>query len=200
MANQTIGGFRFVKMRNGANRCPVEILTTADDYSTGLFRGDPIKRVSDGTIALAAATDALVIGIFDGCEYTDAQGIRRVSSYLPASTSFTALGAQDAPKCRVLLTKDAIFEVDGETATATTLAAHMAFVGENADSVATSAGSTVTGRSGYSLAIAGHSPVSGQFRILGVNTAPDNDPTVARFKYLVTVNESTDPGYTETGV
>jgi len=200
MANTSIGGFRFVKMRNGSKLPVVEVYPVADDYNTGIFRGDPVKLLNDGTIAVAAAGDTDILGIADGAAQYNDGSVVRPGNYLPASTSHSGLGAPDCSMVRVILARDAVFEVDADDgSTITTVAGAFNAVGENADH-ASGTGSTSTGRSGYVLDISTKTNGAAQWRIVGVSTAPDNDPTSTRAKYLVEVNESGQPQFTTSGI
>lgn len=62
----------------------------ASTYSTALGRGDLVKLAgTSGNIAVAAAGDTNVIGIFAGVEYTNSDGQRVWTDYWPASTTAT---------------------------------------------------------------------------------------------------------------
>ena len=57
-------------------------------YNTAILKGQPVKYVaSGGVIAPVTGTEAFV-GAFDGVEWTDTTGRRRVSNYWPANTSY----------------------------------------------------------------------------------------------------------------
>jgi hypothetical protein len=47
--------------------------TIASGYANAIYKGSPVKMLSDGTIGVAAVGDAIV-GSFQGCEYIDASG------------------------------------------------------------------------------------------------------------------------------
>ncbi len=202
MANTTYGGFRFVKMRNGSKTPVVEVFPVANNYGTGIFRGDPVKRQTDGTIVIAAAGDTNILGIADGVDFYMSSGVPRKGNYLPANTTFTptTVGSWQQSMVRVILARDAIFEVDADDGSSvTSLATAQAVVGENCDHVATSAGSTTTGRSGYCLNISDHSTNTFQWRIVGISSDPLNDVTSTNWKLLVEVNEASDPQFSTTG-
>ena len=57
----------------------------ASAYGSDILKGQPVKY-SNGSIVIAGAGDAFV-GAFDGVEWTDTTGRRRVSNYWPASTA-----------------------------------------------------------------------------------------------------------------
>jgi len=113
--------------------------TTEYDILTGttgsIFTGDPVKMVNTGGIAVAAAGD-LLLGVFQGCRYTDSAGDVIYSSYWPTTTA-----SADAVAF-VVDDPNALFEVQS----AATGSVVQTVVGLNADIVYT-AGSTTTGRS-----------------------------------------------------
>jgi len=129
-------------------------------YATGIFYGDAVKLVAAGTIEAAAAGDRL-LGIFQGVEYTNAQGEVVFSKYWPASTSATNI------KARVIDDPNVVFGVQSAGSTVA------ADVGNLGDHVA-GAGSTSTGLSGFELNGTTGTGAAG-FRVLGKQNAPDND-------------------------
>lgn len=66
---------------NGAYR----VYNIASAYATGLFSGDPVTTLTDGTIGIGVAGSA-IRGIFWGCQYFDTLGNLQNSKYWPAST------------------------------------------------------------------------------------------------------------------
>jgi|TARA_R100001530_G_scaffold135399_1_gene112524 hypothetical protein len=140
--------------------------TTEYDILTGttgsIFTGDPVKMVSTGGIAVAAAGDQL-LGVFQGCKYTDSAGEVQYSSYWPTATaSSDAVGfIVDDP--------DTLFEVQS----AATGSVVQTVVGLNADIVYT-AGSTTTGRSNVDLS-GTMATGTAQCRIIGFSNDPENN-------------------------
>jgi hypothetical protein len=66
----------------------------ASAYNTGIFFGDVVEMIDNGTIiksaittARATVTTSQVIGIFMGCSYVNAQGQVIFSQYFPANTT-----------------------------------------------------------------------------------------------------------------
>ena len=66
----------------------------ASAYNTGIFFGDVVEMINDGTIiksaittARATVTTSQVMGIFMGCSFVNAQGQVIFSQYYPASTT-----------------------------------------------------------------------------------------------------------------
>lgn len=196
MANIQMGGARWIKRRGGSNLEGREECPVASAYGTGIFCGDLVKRVSDGTIAAAAAGDA-IYGIAAGAvRYKNSSGQIVAGNFLPASTSFTGAPSITNPQASIVmvipLTTADIFEMDVDTAEATITAAQDR-VGNNFDIVAT-AGSTTTGRSGYVVNDAsGQGTGTAQIRLLEVVPDPLNDVTAVNWKGRFLLNEGTEP-------
>ena len=104
-------GLRPVRMVNGSpfsnqqNRYRI-----AANYGTSIYQGDLVKVVTAGGIERVAAGDGgLVLGVFNGCTYTDpSSGKQKWSNYYPASTNASDIIAfvVDAP--------DTVFEVQAD--------------------------------------------------------------------------------------
>lgn len=198
MANNSVTGFRFLRMRNGSDRPVVELRDVASAYSTAIFKGDPVNydtASNPGTVVIAAA-GANVYGIADGAEQYVEGGVVRRGNYLPASTTWTL--QEQRSVVRVILARDSVFEIQTNNTTAvapTTLANWNAKVNMNADHVA-GAGSTANGRSAYFLDIAGAAGTSAQWRIVGFDR--NQDLASQYVKVQVEVNESLEPQYATT--
>ena len=104
-------GLRPVRMVNGSpfsnqqNRYRI-----AANYGTSIYQGDLVKVVTAGGIERVAAGDGgLILGVFNGCTYTDpSSGKQKWSNYYPASTNASDIIAFviDAP--------DTVFEVQAD--------------------------------------------------------------------------------------
>lgn len=200
MANRRIGGFRwrFNRLAPHTSHPPTMILPVASAYGTALYDGDPVKQLSDGTIAAASAGD-VIYGVFSGAEmYYDGSVMRRGGS-LPASTTYgTVLDRQS--KVRVIPARGQVFEIDAnDGTTATTLSAHQALIGENCE---WAAGTNVNDQSGAVLNISLHATTNTlSVRLYNLATNPDQDYSAAGVKYLVYFNLVQDgEGGTTTGV
>ena len=140
--------------------------TTEYDILTGttgsIFTGDPVKMVNTGGIAVAAAGD-LLLGVFQGCRYTDSAGDVIYSSHWPTTTA-----SADAVAF-VVDDPNALFEVQS----AATGSVVQTVVGLNADIVYT-AGSTTTGRSNVDLS-GTMATGTAQCRIIGFSNDPENN-------------------------
>lgn len=153
MPNLARLGFRWVqnKYAPDSNSPPIEIMPVADDYAVKLCRGVPVILISDGTIQIAAPGNP-VYGIFDGAKYFDGNYMRRGGS-LPAATSYDTLIERQS-MARIIRPRGQLFRATcDENTTATTLAAYLAFVGEN---VEWAAGTNVQDEAGSVLDISGH--------------------------------------------
>ncbi len=208
MANLQKGGYRvWGTFSGGKGVFPgTKIAEVANNYGTSIFRGDILIGVSDGTVAVAAAANnGLILGVADGFSYV-INGRREPMPCIPASTTFTptTVGSLNASYVNYIpLTPDVILEVDADDGvTVTTVAGAIGLIGENADLV-TGSGNTTTGVSGMLLDISTHATTAANFRIVGITEYPhftNNDVTLTRAKYLVTLNEGLLPSYTTTGV
>ena len=140
--------------------------TTEYDLLTGttgsIYTGDPVKMVSTGGIAVAAAGDVL-LGVFQGCRYTNASGEVIYSPY------WTTLTASSDAVAFVVDDPDATFEVQS----AATGSVTVTNLGLNADIVYT-AGSTVNGRSNVDLS-GTMATGTAQCRIIGFSNDPESN-------------------------
>ena len=137
----------------------------ASTYGSDILKGQPVKYdTSNGSIVPAAAGDAFV-GAFDGVEWTDTTGRRRVSNYWPASTAY------QTGSCIAYFYNDPniVYEiqVDGSMA--------QSAIGDEADLSNTTAGSNVTGLSQATLSstLKGNQG-QGQMRIVDLAPYPGN--------------------------
>lgn len=112
MANKDAAfGLRPARMMNGSafmnqqNRYRI-----ANNYATAIFQGDLVETLTAGTIGVKAAgeTDA-VLGVFNGCRYTDpTTGKETFSNYYPGSIAAADIEAFviDAP--------DVVYEIQAD--------------------------------------------------------------------------------------
>jgi hypothetical protein len=149
------------KIGSASNSTGLTSYKILNGYTTSIFYGDVVKLGSDGTIQKDTGTaTATPLGVFMGCQYTDATMGFITRQYWPASTVATdavALVCDDP---------DMVFKVQTNTSVATT------DVGLNAALVQT-AGSTATGKSAVaigSLAATGTLPV----RVIAIDTTTGN--------------------------
>lgn len=210
--NQHKYGFRFHRGLWGHEPKPVEY-AVADAYqatidgggtNVDLNIGDPVKMVSDGTVALANTTD-LVLGIVIGVAriYESATGAVRPSDRVPGATTGGGLLDRQT-KVLVVPAKSAEWEIDCDDAvTATTEAAYQALVNENVEH--TCPGDTTVStrpKADPKIDISGHNTTAGLgWRIVGISrTAWNKDFSGANVKLIVRVNDSQEAGSAATNV
>lgn len=128
-------------------------------YGTGLLIGDPVKLLTDGSIARAAAGDR-VLGIFQGCSYIDSNGVPQWGQWVASTTAtgIEALVSEARPGKRFTVQSDGSLT--------------QAAVGTLADVVYTHPGSTVYNRSGAELNASSVTTAAATFRIVGKDDAP----------------------------
>lgn len=170
MANISRNGFRWVgnALSPSSTEPPIVVLPVASAYGTAIPRGIPVKLVSTGMIEVAASNDP-IYGISDGvAQYYDGSVIRKGGS-LPASTTYGSV-IQRQSLLRVIPVRGQLFRIPvDENTTATTLAAYLAFVGENVDwAVGTASGD----EAGCQLDISTHATTAEDCRIENV---PDRE-------------------------
>jgi len=180
-------GFIPVRMLGGAyfsgGQDEFDILST---YGTNIFSGDVVELETDGTIKIGApgTGDRNLIGVFNGCFYTDSNGKPTYSRYWPASTTST-----DA-KAFIISDPNVIFEAQEDSTEIGSTATHPAQIGQNADFVSTHAGTTAAGRSKQELDSSTITNAAANLRIIGKSTDPENsDATAANCNWYVRFNE-----------
>lgn len=137
-------------------------LTIATGYASNILQNQPVKVGSDGTVQAAAIGDDFV-GSFQGVEFTDSDGRRRVSNKWTASTAGSDIVAY------VTTDPSIVYEIQGDDSIAVT------DIGSQADFTTITAGSTTTGLSGVMLDVATLTAVgNASLRILDIAPGPDN--------------------------
>jgi len=181
-------GFR-ASFHNSGQMRP-KAYTIASTYAANIFEGDPVKLVDAGTVQLGTSDGTrsgtvagiLLLGIFAGCQYTDALGKPTVSSYWPSGVTATDITAwvYDDP--------ETLFNVQysnpGTPGTTTMQTA----VGEQMDwVVASPGGSTSTGLSNTQIGVI--ETTSGQFQLTGFAGEINDSITDAYIVAIVRINE-----------
>jgi hypothetical protein len=132
-------------------------------YAANILQNQPVKIGTNGTIQAAAIGDRF-IGTFQGVEFTDTDGRRRVSNKWTASLAATEIVAY------VTLDPSIVYEIQANGSIAVT------DIGKQADFTTITAGSTTTGLSALMLDTATLTDSgNAQVRIIGLSPAPDND-------------------------
>jgi len=131
-------------------------------YTSNILQNQPVKIGADGTIE-AAAIGERFIGTFQGVEFTDTDGRRRVSNKWTASTAATNIVAY------VTLDPTLVYEIQANGSIA------VEDIGSQADFTTITAGSTTTGLSALMLNT-GTLTNSGNasMRIIDLAPGPDN--------------------------
>ena len=157
---------------SGLDRAQALANGIASGYSSNILKGQAVKYVSGaGVIQVVTSTEAFS-GAFDGVEWTDTTGRRRVSNYWPASTAYVT------GSCVAYFYNDPniVYEIQTDG----TVAQTSLFNEANLSNL--SAGSTTTGLSQATLSasLVGASS-QGQMRIVDLAPYADNawgDPYV----------------------
>jgi len=152
--------------------------------ATNLFYGQVVIIGSDGYLALSTATGADVttnnlggngvgaIGVFVGCNYTNAQGQRIWSQYYPS-------GQTGTPEALVVTDPNVIFQAQLDGSGAQTVLGTNTFF---AAAQSTSTGSTTTGNSTSALD-ATIQTTAAAFRIVGFASTPGDAYTDVFVKF-----------------
>jgi hypothetical protein len=184
MANQDAAfGMRPVRMVGGAPYTGGQSrYRIAANYGTSIFQGDMVAQVTGGTVEVHADGGTVpVVGVFNGCQYTDpTSGEQVYSNYYPASTNASDIIAFiiDDPNVVYEVQADAAFPV--------------ADLFGNFDIVYTTAGSTVTGISGAELEVStGGTATTLPIKALDISGDPENsDVSAANTNVLVVIQNS----------
>ena len=191
MPNASQGGFRYKRSLSGATGPTIKLYNVATGDATAIFTGDAVKLNNTGYVgAVTAQGDTNIVGVMDGVEaYWDGENMRK-GNYLPAATAY-GTNLTRTSVIRVIEATDAVFEIDADDGvTATTEAAHRAFIGENC-SITINAGVTTTGQSEQALDISTHVATALQCRIVGLASLPGGqDWAASRVKYDIKFHQT----------
>ena len=113
----------------------------ASSYGTSIFQGDLVMQVTGGGVEIHAVGGTVpLVGVFNGCSYTDpTSGEQVFSNYYPASTAASDIIAL------IIDSPDVVYEIQADEAFP------VADLLGNFDVIKTNAGSTLTGISGDEL-------------------------------------------------
>ena len=152
----------------------------AANYNTSIFQGDLVAMVTGGGIErVAAGGTGLILGVFNGCFYTDpTTGKPTFSNYYPASTNASDIMANviDDPSATFEIQADAAFPV-------TDLAG-------NFDIVDATAGDTTSGQSRSELDVTtGAATATLPLKAIDISQDPENsDVSAANTNVIVKIN------------
>lgn len=162
-------GLRPAYHPSGLDRAQALANGITSGYSSAILKGQPVLYSSGaGVIVPVTTTSQAWSGAFDGVEWTDTTGRRRVSNYWPANTAYIA------GSCVAYFYNDQniVYEIQADGSMAqTTLGGEFSFTSGNL-----AAGSTTTGLSQATLA-SGSSAGSGmqqQMRVVDLAPIPGN--------------------------
>jgi len=183
MANQQGNfGFRPVLMMGSAyNGQGQQQMTIASNETNSIFMGDPVVLNANGSISRGSSAGAELVGIFNGCFYTDPTSQKPTfSNHYPG-----AIVADDIV-ANVISDPDVIFEVKVDDTNG-----GRAQVGSTANIASYSTGSTKSGIS--NVALDGDTFATSDasnFAVYDLSTDPDNsDYTSANANILVRINK-----------
>jgi hypothetical protein len=183
MANQQGNfGFRPVLMLGSAYQGQgQQQMTIASNETDSIFMGDPVVLNANGSISRGSSAGAELVGVFNGCFYTDPTSQKPTfSNHYPGGI------VADDIVANVISDPDVVFEVKCDDANA-----GRAQVGSTANIATYAAGSTKSGISGVSIdgSTFGTSNAS-NFAVYDLSTDPDNsDYTAANANILVRINK-----------
>ena len=152
----------------------------AANYNTSIFQGDLVAMVTGGGIErVAAGGSGFILGVFNGCEYTDpTTGKPTFSNHYPASTNAADIMAN------VIDDPNAVFEIQADAAFPVTDLAG------NYDILAT-AGDTTSGTSRIELEVgtADSTVATLPLKAIDISQDPENsDASSANTNVIVKIN------------
>ena len=167
MANKDASfGLKPVKMMGGSPYSGVQSrYRIAANYGTSIFQGDLVMQVTGGGIEIHADGGTVpIVGVFNGCMYTDPTTSEQVfSNFYPASTNASDIIAfvHDDPNTVFEIQADDTFPV--------------ADLFGNFDIVYTNSGSTTTGISGAELDVTtGATTTNLPLKAIDIGQDPEN--------------------------
>jgi len=138
--------------------------TIRSTYGSNILQNQPVRIIpsstGEGTISTAAIGDTF-IGTFQGVEFTDTDGRRRVSNKWTASTTATDIVAY------VTLDPTIVYEIQANGSL------DVDSIGKQYDFTTITAGSVTTGLSAMMLDT-GSAASNASFRVIGLAPGPDN--------------------------
>jgi len=139
-----------------------QAFTMTDSYNTTILQNQPVKLSADGVIVPAAIGDPF-LGSFQGIEFTDSDGRRRVSNKHIASNVATNIIAYATSDPMI------VYEIQSNAAV------NVTNISNQYDTGTITAGSTTTGLSAVVLDVStATTSGSAQLRLIGITPGPDN--------------------------
>ena len=188
--SSTSAPFGFRPSYHNSGQMRPKAYTIASTYAANIFSGDPVKLTDNGVIQLGSSDGTragttngiLLLGIFAGCQYNDANGRPVVSPFWPSGATGTEIvgWVYDDP--------ETIFDVQYTNPGTPGVTTVQTAVGEECDwVVASPGGSTQTGLS--NTQIGPIEATSGQFQITGFAYNINDSLTDAYVVVTVRINE-----------
>jgi len=183
MANQDGNfGFRPVLMMGSAYQGQgQQQMTIASNETNSIFMGDPVVLNANGSISRGSTAGAELVGVFNGCFYTDPTTQKPTfSNFYPG-----AIVADDIV-ANVISDPNVVFAVKVDDTNG-----GRAQVGSTANIATYAAGSTKSGISGVALdGSTFATSAASNFAVYDLSTDPDNsDYTAANANILVRINK-----------
>ena len=181
MANKDAAfGMRPVKMIGGAPYTGGQSrYRIAANYDTAIFQGDMVMQVTGGGVEVHADGGTVpIVGVFNGCSYTDPTTSEQVfSNFYPASTNASDIIAF------IIDDPNVVFEVQSDDTFP------VADLFGNFDIVDTNSGSTTTGISGMELDLStGATTTTLPLKAIDISQDPDNsDVSTSNTNVLVVI-------------
>jgi hypothetical protein len=151
----------------------------AANYGTSIFQGDMVMQVTGGGVEIHADGGTVpIVGVFNGCKYTDpTSGEQVFSNYYPASTNASDIIAF------IIDDPNVVFEIQADDTFP------VADLFGNFDIVYTTAGSTLSGISGAELDVTTGATTAGlPIKAIDISEDPENsDVASANTNVLVVI-------------
>ena len=196
ITNRSRYGFRHVRgMHTSAPPSPV-MMHIATGYANRIRIGDPVKRVADGSIEIAAEGNSVFGIVTGGGYYWDGTRVAP-NKLIPGGTAWGTIWER---RSRLLVTPAAgqVFEIDVDDQVNTTDAAYAALAGGNADhNIANTGNNDAT----PTLDISTIGTATAGWRVLRTSQTFENEDLAgANVKLLVVINETQQAPYVTTGI
>jgi len=153
----------------------------AANYGTAIFQGDMVAQVTGGGVEVHADGGTVpIVGVFNGCRYTDPTTKKETfSNFYPASTNAADIEAFIIDDPMV------VFEIQAA------IAFPVADLLGNFDVVYTTAGSTVTGISGAELQVTdGGTATTLPLKVIDISQDPENSDVASAHTNVLCVIEN----------
>lgn len=149
----------------------------ASNYNTAIYNGDLVEIVTGGTVQKFTGTDAgFPVGVFVGCEFTNAQGQRLNGQYYAGTSMLNATA-------KVVVDGQAAYKVAVTDVNSAVSSLTIAAIGANIE-VVQGTGSNATGNSGMSVE-AGTEANTATLPIRVIDVVPETAVNATNFTELV---------------